>query len=109
MRFVVDAAQMTRVDVAVHLRRRERAVSEQLLDRAEIRTAVEQVRGERVAQPVRVGDDAAQRARVEASAASRQEEGVVRSRGKRGPGVAEVARQPERRLLAERDDSLLAA
>src|SRR6185437_14824653 len=88
MRFVVDAAQMTRVDVAVDLRRGERAVAEQLLDRAEIRSAVEQVGGECVPQPVRVRDDAAQRARVEASAASGEKQGVVRAGSQLRPCVA---------------------
>src|SRR4051812_7732386 len=36
MRAVVHLAQPPGVDVAVHLRRRERAVAEQLLDRAQI-------------------------------------------------------------------------
>src|SRR6185312_5541611 len=66
MRTVVDAAQMARVDVAVDLRRRERAVAEQFLDRAQVRAAVQEMRGESVPEPVRVGDDAAQGARVEA-------------------------------------------
>ena len=69
MRTVVDAAQVARVDVAVELRRRERAVAEQLLDRAQVGAAVEQVGRERVPEAVRVGDDPAQRARVEAAAA----------------------------------------
>src|SRR5262245_48186623 len=38
---VVDAAQAARVDMAVHLRRRERAVAQQLLDRAQVGAALE--------------------------------------------------------------------
>ena len=49
MRPVVDATQALRVDVAVHLRRRQRAVAQQLLNRPQISAAFEQVRGERVA------------------------------------------------------------
>ena len=52
---VVDAAQAATVDVAVDLGRRERAVPEQLLDHAEVGTALQQVGRERVPQPVRVG------------------------------------------------------
>ena len=77
MRAVVDLAQAARVDVAVHLRRRERAVAEQLLDRAQVGAALEQVRRERVPQPVRVRKQAAQRARVEPAAARREEERVL--------------------------------
>jgi hypothetical protein len=40
--------------VGVHLRRAKALVSEQLLDHAKICTAVEEVRGERVAQRMRV-------------------------------------------------------
>ena len=38
-----------------------------------------------------------------------EEERVVRAAGELGPRVAEVAREPVRRLLAERDDALFAA
>src|SRR5215472_2488419 len=109
MRAVVHAPQMTGVDVAVDLRRRERAVAEQLLDRAEVRAAVEQVRRERVTQPMWVGDDPAQCARVEALAPRGEEEGVVRTARESRPRLAQVAAEPERRLLAERHDPLLPA
>jgi hypothetical protein len=108
VRVVVHAPQALRVDVAVHLRRRERAVAEELLDRPEVGAAPEEVRREGVAQPVRVRRDAAQRARVEATAARREEERVVGSLRQLGPRVAEVAREPVLRLLAERDDAVLA-
>ena len=48
MRAVVDAAQALRVDVAVDLRRREGGVAEELLDRAQVGSAFEQVRRERM-------------------------------------------------------------
>ena len=67
MTVVVDAAEAARVDVAVDLRRRERGVPEQLLDRAQVGAALEQVRGVRVPEPVRVAhqpaEDATCRAR----------------------------------------------
>ena len=74
---VVDLPQSLGVDVAVHLRRRERGVAEQLLDRAQVGAALEQVRRERVAQAVRVGDEPAQRRGVEPAAARREEERVL--------------------------------
>src|SRR5436309_214507 len=76
---VVDLAQAPAVHVAVDLRRRERAVAEQLLDRAQVGAAFEQVRRERVAELVRVGEQAAQRARVEAPPPGGEEEGVLRA------------------------------
>src|SRR4051794_18876834 len=45
---VVDAPQPAAVHVAVDLRRRERAVPEQLLDRPQVGAALEHVRRERV-------------------------------------------------------------
>ena len=45
---VVDLSQAPAVDVAVDLRRRERAVAKQLLDDAQVGAALEQVCGERV-------------------------------------------------------------
>src|SRR4051812_45459204 len=86
--------------------------------------------GERVPQPVRVGDDPPQRARVETPAARREEQGVVRATragaegGTSRPGaigsaggassqarpcLAQIAGEPERRLLAERHNALFAA
>ena len=80
MRAVVDPAQALAVHVAVDLRRRERGMAEQLLDRAQVGSALEQVRCEGVAQPVRVRRDPAQRARVEPTAADGDEERSARRR-----------------------------
>ena len=94
MRAVVDLAQAARVHVAVHLRRRERAVAEQLLDRAQVGAALEQVRGEGVPQAVRVGKQAAQRARVEPAAARREEERVLGAARELRPRLAQVDARP---------------
>ena len=109
MRTVVDLAQALRIDVAVHLRRRERAVAEQLLDRAQVGAALEQVRREGVAEAVRVRQQAAQGARVEAAAACREEERVLGAADELRSRLAQVERDPVRRLFAERDDALLPA
>jgi hypothetical protein len=53
---VIDPAQAAAVDVAVDLRRRKRAVAEQLLDDAKIGAALQQMSGECMAEPVRVGE-----------------------------------------------------
>jgi hypothetical protein len=74
VRPVVDAAETPAVDVAVDLRRRQRAVAEQLLDHAQVGAALEQVGRERVAETVRVRRQTAQGARVEAAAARGEEE-----------------------------------
>src|SRR6266511_2887313 len=74
---VIDAAQAFSVDVAVHLRGREGAVAEQFLDRPEVGAAFEEMRGERVPEPVRMGEHAPQRRRVEAAAAGGEEEGIL--------------------------------
>src|ERR1043166_7761848 len=102
MRLVVDAPEAGSVDVAVHLRRRERAVSEQLLDRPQVGAALEEVRRECVAQPVRVGQEASERARVEPPAASRQEQRVVRAPRELGPRLAKIDRKSMSGLLAQR-------
>ena len=73
MTVVVDAPQPARVDVAVDLRRRERGVPEQLLDRAQVGAAFEQVRRVRVPEPVRVAHQPAEHATCRA-----------RDRGRRG-------------------------
>jgi hypothetical protein len=49
VRAVVDAPQAAAVHVAVQLGGRERAVAEELLDRAEVGAALQEVRRERVA------------------------------------------------------------
>ena len=84
-------------------------MSEQLLDHPEVGAALEQVGGEGVAQAVRVTDEAAQGARVEAPATRREEEGVLGSAGQLGPGVVQVAPGPGGRLLTKRNEPLLAA
>src|ERR671915_1637713 len=84
-------------------------MAEQLLDRAQVGAAFQQVRGERVPQPVRVGEDPPERARVEPSSARRQEERVLGAARERRPRLAEVATDPVRGLLAEWDEALLAA
>ena len=100
MRMVVDPAQPPAVHVRVHLRRRQRAVTEELLDDAEVGTAFEEVRRERVPEPVRMPEEAPQRARVEPAPARREEEGVVRAPRELRARVAEVPCSPVRRLLA---------
>ena len=84
-------------------------MAEQLLDHAQIGAALEQVRRERVAQAVRVAEQAADRAGVESTTAGREEERVVRTLRERGPAVAQVAGEVVRGLLAERHDSFLLA
>src|SRR5690349_20772338 len=100
MRAVVDLAQPAGVDVAVYLGRRERAVAEQLLDRAQVGAALEQVRREGVAQPVRVWQQAAERARVEPAATRREEERVLGSARELRTRVPQVGRHRVRGLLA---------
>ena len=82
---------------------------EELLDDAEVGAALEEMRRERVPQAVRVTEEAADGARVEAASPDREEDGVVRSDGEGGPAGLEVARDVQRGLLAQRDDALLAA
>src|SRR6266542_768411 len=106
---VIDAAQAFSVDVAVHLRGREGAVAEQFLDRPEVGAAFEEMRGERVPEPVRMGEHAPQRRRVEAAAAGGEEEGILGAARELRPRLAQVAREPVRCLLAERHRALLAA
>ena len=57
MRLVVDAPQAAAVDVAVQLRGRQRAVAEEVLDRAQVGAAFEQMGCERVPQAVGMGED----------------------------------------------------
>ena len=84
-------------------------MAEELLDRPEVGAALEQMRRERVAQPVRVRHQPAERARVEPPAADGEEQRVLGAAGERRARVAQVPRDPERRLLAERHHALLAA
>ena len=53
MKLLVNAAQVFAVNVRVDLRRRDVDVAEHLLDRTQVGTAFEQVRGEGVPQRVR--------------------------------------------------------
>ncbi len=106
---VVDPAQASAVHVGVHLRRRERGVAEQLLDRPQVGAALEQMRREGVSQPVRMGQDAPQRRRVEAPAAHGQEQRIVRAARQSRACIAQVPSDPPGGLLAERHDALLAA
>jgi len=84
-------------------------VAEQLLNGAQVCSAVEEMRGERVPQTVRVRNDPAERAGVEPAAACREEDGVVRAFRQLGPSVAQVPAEPQRSLLAERHDAILSA
>src|SRR5207245_1485611 len=59
--------------------------------------------------PGRMRDGPGQRAGVEPPAVCRNEEGVVCAARERRPSLAQVAREPMRRLLAERHDPVLAA
>src|SRR5688572_28445190 len=56
-----------------------------------------------------MGEEPAERARVEAAAAEREEDGIDRAAGELRPAVLEVAPQPVGSLLAQRDDALLVA
>src|SRR5512132_1076447 len=105
---VIDAAQTPSVDVAVDLRCRERAVAEPRLDRRQVGAALEQVRGEGVAEPVGVGEKPSDRARVEPAAPRGEEEGIVCA-GRQPWAHLQPAAEPVRGFLAERDDALLAS
>src|SRR5262245_7917818 len=109
VRPVVDTAQPAPVDMAVQLRRRERAVPEQLLDRAQVGAALEQMGRERVPQPVRVRKDATESRRVEAFAPGRDEDGVLGASDELRPGLVEIAREQVPCFLTQRHDPLLAA
>src|SRR5262249_56463866 len=109
MSAVVHPAQPLAVDVAVRLRRRQRAVSEQLLDRPQIGTALEQMRRERVAQSMRMREHPANRRRVEPPSARGDEERVLGAADEVRTRIVQVTRDAERGFLAERDDALLAA
>src|SRR4051794_6634865 len=109
MSAIVDPAKAAAVDVRVDLRRRERAVAEELLDHAQVSAALEQVRGERVTELVRVRGQAAERRGVEPAAARGEEDGVLRTHRELWSPFPEVQREPVRGLLAEGDRALLAA
>ena len=101
MRVVVDAAEAARVDVAVDLGRRERGVPQELLDRAEVGAALEEMGRVCVAEPVRMGDEAAQHARVQPAPAGREEQCVAGAGREVRAAIAQVPRNLERRDLAE--------
>ena len=82
---------------------------EQLLDRAQVGTAFEQVGCVGVAEPVGIVHEAAQDRGVERPPADGEEQRVVRAARKRGPRVAEIGRDGMRGPFPERDDALLAA
>src|SRR5436190_20137340 len=107
MRPVLDAPEAPPVDVAVDLRRRQRAMPEQLLDHAKVGAALEQMGRERVAEAVWVRNESPQRARVEPPTAGGDEERVLGAGRELRAAVAEVEAEPVGRLLAERDDPLL--
>ena len=77
-------------------------MAEELLDRAEVCASFQEVGGEGVPEPVGSPQEAARRAGVEAPAAGGQEDGVLGAGREVRPPVAQVARQSERSLLAER-------
>ena len=84
-------------------------MAEQLLDRAQVGAAFEQVRREGVAQPVRMWEQPAQRARVESPPPGGEEERVVRAARQLRTRLAQIAGDDVRSLFAERHDPLLAA
>src|SRR5258707_197458 len=82
------------LDVASTRLRGQVTWAEEPLDPREVGAALGQGRGERVAERVGVGDEPAQRARVEAAAAHRDEERVRGAARQLRAGIAEVAAQP---------------
>src|ERR1700716_1164439 len=100
MRLVVDAAQAAAVYMAVQLRRRERTVAEEILDRAQVGAALQQVSCKRMAQAVRMREHAPQRRRVEATPTRREEERVLRARSQLRARFVEVLRHEVAGLLS---------
>ena len=97
---VIDLAQPLAVHVAVRLRRRERAVAEQLLDHPQVGAALEQVRRKGVTQSVRVREQPPERARVESPSARGDEQrvlGAVDELRTCRPGRAAAGMRPPRR------------
>ena len=109
MRLVVDPTQAAPVYMAVQLRGREGAVAEEVLDRAQVGAALQQMRRERMAQAVRVGEDPPQRRGVEATAARREKQRVLRPGGQPRARVVEVLGHELAGLLTERNDPFLAS
>jgi glucose/arabinose dehydrogenase len=83
-------------------------VPEELLDRPQVGAALQQVCREGVPEPMRMRKEPTQSACVEASPAGRDEERVLGADRQRRPDL-KPAREPIGGLLAERNDSLLAA
>src|SRR6266508_4983002 len=95
--------------MAVHLRRGQRRVTQQLLDRAEVCTPLEEMRREGMTQAVGVGEEPSHGARVETASSRREEERIRSASRERRARVAQVDRHPVGGFLAERHDALLAA
>ena len=126
MRAVVVGALLALRQVRVHLRGRERLVAKELLHRAQVRTVVQQVRRERVADGVRadvgveadlheiLGDLAAHRAAREARTVLVHEERRIGARDESSSAHlcvehVEVVAQALQRVRAQRHEALAAA
>src|SRR3989442_2529494 len=109
MRLVVDATQAAPVYMAVQLRGREGAVAEEVLDRAQVGAALQEMSCERMTQAVRMREHPPQRRRVEATATRREEQRVLRAGGEPRARVMEVLGDELAGLLTERNDPFLAA
>jgi hypothetical protein len=109
MGFVIHPAEPAGIDVAVGLCSGKRAVSEKLLDHAQVGAALQEVGRERVPKPMRVGEQAADRARVQSPAARRQEQCILGSARELRPRSLEVATKPVRSFLPKGYDAFLAA
>src|SRR6266511_4105949 len=95
--------------MAVQLRGREGAVAEEVLDRAQVGAAFEQMGGERMAQTMWMCENAAQGRRVQPLASRREEQRILGTCRELGTRPVQVLRDQMTRLLAERDDPFLAA
>ena len=104
MRRVVDLGQVLEVELRVDLRGRDVGVAEQLLHRAQVAAGLQQVRGERVAQHVRVHvrrQAGLQRQRASGASApgwrvSRVPRRLTKSAGSSARGQLRAQRQPGR-------------
>src|SRR4051812_551320 len=116
----IRVAEAGRIDPSVNLCGRDRGVAEQLLDRAQVGTALQEMRGEAVTQRVR-RDSGRQRSFAnpepeppgdvgvgEAPAALGEEEGLLaRVRGQGVAATLAVAAQSLLRRLAHRQEPFL--
>src|SRR5512137_1562728 len=121
MELVVDAAKPVPADVGIDLRRRDLAVAEHELDRAQVRPALEQVRRERMPEDVGtdLGGQAGGRGVLaeklpdplpgERAAAPRQEKLLPRAALDARPDLSEIALDRGAGRTAERHDPFLAA